>query len=672
MVNPTAVRARLPDPPDTPPMQRCPIAPRPWSGARAALAAWLHGGLLQVLGRPRAQTLRARSLPTGTDLDCSARPSWEAAARQRRTHMVLAVLFCTTLATLRFVARQSGEGLPALHAIQACVFALLFAWVSAGFFTAVMGFLAVWCGDPHALSLDGAPPVPGDRSIRTAIVMPICNEHVDTVFAGLRATCESLIFSGNAHHFDLFVLSDTSDPAAIAAEQTAWRRLRDLTGGDLRIYYRHRTRRTRRKAGNIADFCRRWGRAYRYMVILDADSIMTGQCLSSLVRLMEHTPRAGIIQTAPQACGLDTLHARGQQFAARLSGRLFTAGMQYWQLGESHYWGHNAIVRMRPFMQHCALARLPGSGGLSGDILSHDFVEAALMRRAGYEVWLAPDLPGSYEQSPPNLLEELGRDRRWCQGNLMNLRLIAEPGLRAVHRAMLATGALSYLSAPLWGAFVMMGLACMLDRRESGHALLPMILPHTAVLWEVTAVMLLSPRLLALLLIHLRAEQASYGGSLRVLAGAALESLLSVLVAPVRMAAHTLFVLAALTGVGLTWTSPARESKALHWADTRRRLGPLAVGAAALTVLVASLNVSAALWFLPVSLPLMLAPGLSILASRHVIGAALRDHGVLCTPEEVATPHVLQQAWSYTRQAVADRRWPRDRTLTVEQLHWLG
>ena len=159
-----------------------------------------------------------------------------------------------------------------------------------------------------------------------------------------------------------------------------------------RVYYRWRQRRSQRKAGNVADFCRRWGRDYRYMVVLDADSVMSGDCLLSLVRLMEAHPRAGILQTAPQACGLSTLHARAQQFAGRVAGRLFAAGMQYWQLGESHYWGHNAIIRVEPFMRHCALAPLPGRGQTGTEILSHDFVEAALMRRAGYQVWLVPDL----------------------------------------------------------------------------------------------------------------------------------------------------------------------------------------------------------------------------------------------------------------------------------------
>jgi membrane glycosyltransferase len=325
-----------------------------------------------------------------------------------------------------------------------------------------MGFWVQLRGDPHGLKYQDVLHHPLSADARTAIIMPICNEQVATVFAGLRATCESLAAAGGSRLFDLYVLSDTSDPTLRAAELAAWAELRTTLGGCGRVYYRWRQHRTKRKSGNVADFCRRWGRDYRYMVVLDADSVMTGDALVTLVKLMEAHPDSGIIQTAPQACGLSTIHARAQQFAGRVAGRLFTAGMQYWQLGESHYWGHNAIIRVEPFMKHCALAPLSGRGGLSGDILSHDFVEAALMRRAGYHVWLVHDLPGSYEQQPPNLLEELGRDRRWCQGNLQNARLITEPGLHGVHRAMLLTGALAYLSAPLWLGFVLLGGALWL------------------------------------------------------------------------------------------------------------------------------------------------------------------------------------------------------------------
>ncbi|HAZ76827.1 MAG TPA: glucans biosynthesis glucosyltransferase MdoH, partial [Enterobacteriaceae bacterium] len=285
------------------------------------------------------------------------------------------------------------------------LFAVLFCWVSAGFWTALMGFLQLLIGrDKYSISASTV----GDEALnpqhRTALIMPICNEDVDRVFAGLRATWESVKATGNAEHFDVYILSDSYNPDICVAEQKAWMELIAEVQGEGQIFYRRRRRRVKRKSGNIDDFCRRWGSQYSYMVVLDADSVMTGDCLCGLVRLMEANPNAGIIQSSPRASGMDTLYARCQQFATRVYGPLFTAGLHFWQLGESHYWGHNAIIRVQPFIEHCALAPLPGEGSFAGSILSHDFVEAALMRRAGWGVWIAYDLPGSYEELPPNLL----------------------------------------------------------------------------------------------------------------------------------------------------------------------------------------------------------------------------------------------------------------------------
>ena len=314
--------------------------------------------------------------------------------------------------------------------------------------------------------------------------MPICNEHVPTVFGGLAATIDSLVSTGESENFDVYVLSDTSDPDIRAAEHAAWSELAGRIAADsdgespaLRVHYRWRQRRVKRKAGNVADFCRRWGAAYRYMVVLDADSVMTGECLTTLVRLMEAHPDAGIIQTAPRAVGHETLHGRVQQFSARAYGPLFTAGMRFWQLGESHYWGHNAILRMAPFMAHCALAPLPGEGPLSGEVMSHDFVEAALMRRAGWKVWVADEIDGSYEQVPPNLLAELQRDRRWCHGNLQNSRLMFEPRLHAVHRTAFLTGVLAYASSPLWLAFLLLSTLLFAQTRRQRPDLLHRAVP---------------------------------------------------------------------------------------------------------------------------------------------------------------------------------------------------
>ena len=545
------------------------------------------------------------------------------------------------------------------------LFGILFGWISAGFWTGVFGAVVLMHGNGDGPLEHGAGKarlLPLDADARTAIVMPICNEDVATVFGGLTATIDSLRATGEAANFDVYVLSDTNDPAVRAAEHAAYgdlaERLSDAPGDEtasLRIHYRWRQRRTKRKAGNVADFCRRWGGAYRYFVVLDADSVMTGECLTSLVRLMESNPDAGIIQTAPAAVGHDTLHARVQQFCARAYGPLFTAGMRFWQCGESHYWGHNAILRMAPFIEHCALAPIDGKGSLAGEILSHDFVEAALMRRAGWKVWVADRLEGSYEQVPPNLLAELQRDRRWCQGNLQNAQLMFEPGLHAVHRAAFATGALSYASSPLWLAFLL--LSTFLFAQQAGTTPAYFFEPYQlfptwptvnfklmVTLFGLTAVLLLAPKVLSLIGIVLRGEARRFGGKRRLLASALLEFVHSMLLAPVRMLFHTQFVLTALTGWRLDWKSPPRNDDATPWREAIGRHGLHTALAVLWIVAIVASSQAFAWWLTPILLGLLGAIPLSVWSSRVAGGIALRRRGLLLTPEEVRMPRVLRKA----------------------------
>jgi membrane glycosyltransferase len=551
------------------------------------------------------------------------------------------------------------------------LFGVLFAWISAGFWTGVMGtWVLLRNRDRHAITnglREPAVPIPADA--RTAIIMPICNEDVSTVFAGLRATYESLARTDGLDRFDFFVLSDTSRPDLRAAEQAAWsalvQALQKHDGAPVRIHYRWRQHRSRRKAGNVADFCRRWGRDYRYMVVLDADSVMTGDCLTSLVRLMEHHPDAGIIQTAPRACGHETLHARIQQFGSRVYGPLFTAGMHFWQLGESHYWGHNAILRVAPFIEHCALAPLPGQTSLSGDVMSHDFVEAALMRRAGWKVWIAYDLEGSYEQVPPNLLAEVQRDRRWCHGNLQNSRLMFEPGLHAVHRTVFLTGVLAYVSAPLWLAFLLVSTLLFASQAHEvpkyfiePYQLFPIWptanLQLMLTLFGMTAVLLLAPKVLSLLIITLRGQARQFGGVLRLWLGAVIEFVHSLLLAPVRMLFHSQFVLAALTGWKLDWKSPPRDDAVTPWREALRRHGVHSLLALAWIGAILVSGAAFPWWLSPVIFGLLVAIPLSAWGSHSAPGRWLRRRGLLLIPEEVHEPHVLREARRYADAWASD------------------
>jgi len=636
---------RHPNSVTAPPINRGSMVPRPWRGFWNSIGT----ALLVKLGAGRmaeseSESARDKGLPQG-------RQPWQRAAARRRLAFMAMTVLSTIAASMLFARIQPDYDNLWLEYSQIALYGLLSAWVVTGFVTALMGFYVSVRGDKHALSAKKVAHHPMNPEARTAIIMPICNEDVATVFAGLRATCESVAATGHARQFDVFVLSDSYTPEIAAAERAAWEELRSALATSpnqpqVEVYYRLRTRRTHRKAGNVADFCRRWGKDYRYMVVLDADSVMSGDCLCSMVKLMEANPTAGIIQTATQAIGHVTLHARAQQFASRMTGRLFTLGMQFWQLGESHYWGHNAIIRVKPFMDHCALAPIRGKGGMSGGIMSHDFVEAALMRRAGYHVWLVADLVGSYEQQPPDLLAELQRDRRWCQGNLQNARLMAEPGLHSVHRAMFVTGTMAYVSAPLWLAFLTLGTALWLSGSSVVEHWLSMPMELTG-LWVWTLCLLFLPRVLGIAAVLIRGEQRHFGGLGGLLKSALLESALAIVQAPVRMLAHSLFVVVALTGIKLDWKSPPREAAAVPWRVAAAQLAPMTLVIAALAVGIAFIDVSALAWLMPVGLPLLMAIPLTVLTSQIALGNSLRDRGFLLIPEESRSPAVLRRAWMH-------------------------
>lgn len=528
-----------------------------------------------------------------------------------------------------------------MYSFQLFLFFTLFVWISMGFVTAVMGAWVLWRGDSHSLTSKNLGHYP--IISKTAVVMTICNEDVNTVFAGIKATMDSVIKTNNAQTFDFYILSDTPKGESAQKELIKYEEVKKQLGGNINFYYRRRVYRVKKKSGNVEDFCRRWGNNYDYMVVLDADSIMTGDCLEKLARLMDKHPTAGIIQTVPKTCGHDTLHARVEQFSSRMIGKIFTLGMQFWQLGESHYWGHNAIIRVKPFMEHCSLDLIRNDSHLSGHILSHDFLEAALMRRAGYKVWLVQDLDGSYEQQPPNMLAELQRDRRWCQGNLQNIQLLTQPGFHMAHRAMLFTGVMSYLSAPLWLMFFLIG---SISWAIHGDSLLNIKEADVGVsaLWMMTALMLMAPRIMAVLVAIITKETNQYGGLASLLKSTALETVLSIFKAPVKMVAHSVFVVGAVTGWKLEWKSPPREAVNLSWNEVSSFFWSFSVAALVMLFTQAIVNPSAILWLLPVCLPLLLSIPVIVLTGNIEVGVMSKNLGFLLTPEEIKVPQVVIEA----------------------------
>lgn len=489
-----------------------------------------------------------------------------------------------------------------------------------------------------------------------AIAMPVYNEDTSRVMAGLKAMYLALEKTGKGESFDFFVLSDSTDPEKWVREEYVWSLLCRKLKAFGRIHYRRRKVNTDKKAGNLLEFCQDWGRRYRYMITLDADSLMGGEELVNLVRIMERNYNVGICQTAPRIVFGESLWGRLQQFANRFYGPVFMSGLNSWQQGDGNYWGHNAIIRMAPFMDHCALPDLPGREPFGGKILSHDFVEAALMRRAGYEVWLAGEYEGSYEEGPQDIIEHAVRDRRWCQGNLQHVWLLFSRGLMPSSRIHLANGILGYASSLFWLMFLILGGILAYNRERSGLTLLPesgfanfwelTIAQHAALLAGLTFTLLFLPKVLGLLDGWMEAGRAKgFGGRIRIFFSVVFETLVSALVAPVFMIYHSGFVVATMLGKGVSWTTQKRVAgKGLRFFDAFRAHKYHVLAGIAILYLSQGISVAFSLWMSPIWLGLAFAPLTSFVLSKPSLGRLLNRMGILLIPEELKEPEVLTLA----------------------------
>jgi membrane glycosyltransferase len=543
-----------------------------------------------------------------------------------------------------------GDGLTWLDIAVVSLFTINFAWIVISFWTAVIGFLRR-LADRGPASLDtAADPL----TTRTAIVMPIYNEDTVRVFAGLEATWRSVMAAGEAHAFDLFVLSDTRRPEIAQAEEAAWAALVRRLGGEGRIFYRRRERNEGRKAGNIADFCAQWGGAYDFMLVLDADSVMTGATALRLARLMQRHGDAGIIQTVPVPVNRDTAFARMIQFASRIYSPLLALGMSWWQRGDGNYWGHNAIIRISAFAESCGLPILPGKPPLGGEILSHDFVEAALIRRAGWSVWTVPDVEGSWEEVPANTLDYANRDRRWCQGNLQHLKLLRMPGLRAMSRLHLMMGVMGYVASPLWLLLLLLSTAdAFLIELVGPSYFLPgrNLFPTWPVSrdWEIgillwiTVTVLFGPRIMSLLVALARpADRQAFGGSRRLIVSAVVELFGSMLTAPMMMLFHTRFVVSTLLGHVVVWDSQPRDDRGITFGEAVSRHWFHVLLGLAWAASVLWISPDFFWWLLPIFLGLVLSLPSSWLLSRADLGRWCRRRGLFLIPEETRPPVELQ------------------------------
>jgi membrane glycosyltransferase len=549
----------------------------------------------------------------------------------RRWLYLYLVLASTVAAVTAMAGVLRGGGFSGGEIALLSLFAILFAWIASSFWLTCFGALARLSGR-SLLPLN--PPIEPSAA-RTAILMPVYNEDVADVFAGVRAIWESA-----GPDFDFYILSDSTNPASWVAEEIAWAQLRAELEGAENLFYRHRPRNVGRKSGNIQDFCENWGQLYDYMVILDADSLMTGRTLRELVGLMDANPRAALIQAPPQLVGRNSLFARIQQFASSVYGPLHTAGLALLQGPDGNYWGHNAIIRVHAFMQHCALPKLPGKPPFGGEIMSHDFVEAALLRRAGWDVWMAPDIGGSYEEPPPTIPDYLMRDRRWCQGNLQHLRIVFAEGLKLPSRLHLAMGIMSYASSPLW-LLLLVASASFVGAAEHGPYY------HTAVVTLVVAMLLLlfGPKILALLVIARHEDQVrAHGGLGALIWSIVLESLFSALMAPIAMLQLSWYIITILMGIAVGWPAQQRTDRALPLDFAARRYGGhTAIGISGVILLWVFAPGSLG-WFLPLLAGLILSIPLVILTSSPLAGQVAREDRLFLVPSETRGLRVLDRA----------------------------
>ncbi|MCP4736495.1 MAG: glucans biosynthesis glucosyltransferase MdoH, partial [Bosea sp.] len=529
------------------------------------------------------------------------------------------------------------------------LFTVNFSWIALAFTSAILGFCALLfrlVKSPRAEAL----------TQKTVVVMPIYNESTARTFAAVAAIRESIEATGLGAHFDYFIVSDTTNPDIWVAEERAFLALRQRLGPDARIYYRHRPKNHHRKAGNIADFVTRWGGHYEHMVVLDADSLMTGTCIVRLAAAMEADPDAGIIQSLPLIINRNTFFARLQQFAARVYGPVIATGLAIWSGRDGNYWGHNAIIRTKAFADHCGLPDLKGKPPFGGHVLSHDFVEAALIRRAGWSVYMLPDLTGSYEESPPSLIDIATRDRRWCQGNLQHSRIIGAKGLKLSTRQHFATGMMAYLASPFWLMQLVVGILIVLQVNYARpeyfteefrlFPVWPRFDPERALnLFGLTMAILLAPKLFGLLLTLFDGKlRRACGGGIRLVLSALLEILFSAFFAPIMMVIQSGSVFQILVGRDTGWNPQRRDDGSIPLKDIvrRHRAHTLLGLVAGLSAFMIATSLFA--WMSPTIVGLLLAIPLSWASGNLALGLWLKRRGLLMTPEEGDPPAIALRA----------------------------
>jgi membrane glycosyltransferase len=571
----------------------------------------------------------------------------------RRIFVFGGAVLLTAYLTRELVLVLSVGGFAELEIVLIGLFVINIAWLSLSFMTALSGFLVyVFRLRRSIINVPSDAEVAGLPEGRTAVLVATYNEAPERIFGMALATMKELETSGHGESFDVFILSDTTDPDIWVHEEAAFNAARARPGSGPRLYYRRRATNTGKKAGNIADWCRRWGPAYDYMIVLDADSLMSGMSLVKMAHCMDRSPQVGLLQTVPVTIGRNTLFARMQQFAGGVYGPIMATGLAFWHRGTGNFWGHNAVIRVRAFMESAGLPRLPGPPPFGGQILSHDFVEAALMCRAGWRVCMVPELAGSYEEIPPSLIDFATRDRRWCQGNLQHSRILAARGLRPMSRVHLGMGIMAYVSALVWMLFLITALSLTVQELTlkpnyfAGDQTLfptwPMQDSERAMsllFW--TLALLLLPKLFGLLTSLFNGERRrGFGGVWGLFSGVVMETILSSLFAHVMMIVQSAAIFDIIRGRDSGWNPQRRDdgSLPLSWA-IRYHLLHMVIGTALAIFTFIGLTFSGPL---------------SAASAKRAWGERFKALGIFVIPEERKPPSISISARRHSEMLAQD------------------
>jgi membrane glycosyltransferase len=561
----------------------------------------------------------------------------------RRTLFV--VLFAATMAgTLALAALAlSPGGIDFLDIALLVLFAITLPWMVAGFWNAVIGFLIMrFSADPMATILPATARIRGNEPVTasTAILLCIRNELPERMIRNLEPMLAGLAAPGCGERFSLYVLSDTSDAGIAATEEACFVALTARWRDRIAITYRRRAVNTAYKAGNIREFCERWGSKHDFAVTLDVDSFMTADAILRLVRLMQADPKLGILQGLIVGLPSTSAFARVFQFGMRLGMRSYTIGSAWWQGDCGPYWGHNAVLRLEPFIAHCALPVLSSDGADDRHILSHDQIEAVLMRAAGYDVRVLPQEDLGWEENPPTLLEFIRRDLRWCQGNMQYWRFLSLPGLKPVSRYQLVLAMLMFISSPAWIGLLILGtLAVALSDTPAGF-----IRPDAGMAWLVCVlVMWFSPKIATAVDILLRpGPRRDFGGVGLFILNYLIETVYSIVLCPIVWFGHTIFLTGLLFGREIGWIGQTRDDHAVPFTLALHNLWPhTLLGFAALAVLALTQPMA-----IPYALFLAAGPALAVpfamITAWPLVGNFAVRTGIGRLPEETATPAVLR------------------------------